>query len=677
MSGTAGAPDVCLVNMPYAALPRPSMALGLLQALLTEHGIATATAYANLWFAEHAGLRSYQLCAAQVPTDLLIGEWTFRAAAFGADDDRDLAYLANIAEVTRRIPRYQGDGRRLVRDLMHVRTAANEFVDRAAQRVLATGARVVGCTSTFEQHVAALALLRRIRELDPSVITMLGGANCEGAMGEATHDCFPWVDVVVSGEADGLIAPLVRRLLDEGRDLPLADLPRGVLVPASRRRLPVGDGARTLPRALYRDMDSLPCPTFDDYFAEVARTGLDRHVRVGLPVETSRGCWWGAKHQCTFCGLNGSSMSYNSKSPQRVLDDLHRLEDAYDLFDFEVVDNILDMRYFTELLPELERDASTHRLFFEVKANLSRRQVQQLVASGVTWVQPGIESLHTHVLKLMDKGVAGWQNVQLLKWSRELGLRLSWSVLWGFPGEDDDAYRQMAEWIPALEHLQPPASTVRLRYDRFSVYHNEALARGLSLRPVPAMGYIYPVGEKDLVDLAYFFVDGDPAEPGNPFDRTRREIETRPGIRAVTEAASAWRRRFAGEHRPTLTMVDDGEELTVTDTRHCATTPVHRLRGVERAVALACDGGGKESRLAAAAADVLGAPIEPAAVDAAVRRLLDDRLALRIDDRVLGLALPPEQAELPPVTQFPGGSVTLEPLDVESRPTAGRVPANS
>ena len=78
----------------------------------------------------------------------------------------------------------------------------------------------------------------------------------------------------------------------------------------------------------------------------------------------------------------------------------------------------------------------------------------------------------------MDKGIGGWQNVQLLKWSRQLGLRLSWSILCGFPGEKDDWYTDMAGWLPALEHLQPPASTPRIRYDRHSVYQEQAQRPG-------------------------------------------------------------------------------------------------------------------------------------------------------------------------------------------------------
>ena len=121
-------------------------------------------------------------------------------------------------------------------------------------------------------------------------------------------------------------------------------------------------------------------------------------MRPGLPLESSRGCWWGAAHQCTFCGLNGTSLGYRSKSPERVLAEVHELEDRYGVSDFEAVDNILDMGYHKTLLPELAADTSTRRIFYEIKANVSRAQVAALVDAGIMWVQPGIESLHSEVL---------------------------------------------------------------------------------------------------------------------------------------------------------------------------------------------------------------------------------------------------------------------------------------
>ena len=44
-------------------------------------------------------------------------------------------------------------------------------------------------------------------------------------------------------------------------------------------------------------------------------------------------------------------------------------------------------------------------------------------------IQPGIESLSDHVLKLMRKGTTALQNIQLLKWCREYGVQPEWNLL--------------------------------------------------------------------------------------------------------------------------------------------------------------------------------------------------------------------------------------------------------
>ncbi len=250
--------------MPYASLTRPSIALGLLQAILADRGITSTVAHANLWFAESVGLRRYELPSSKSPSVFLAGEWTFAAAAF-ADDPRraahDAEYLRQVRQASERHPVvWRGaSGDALIEDLRALRAAASRFVDDTARRVLATGARVVGCTSTFEQHVASLALLRRIRELDPGVITMLGGANCETVMGEATHRCFDWVDYVVSGEADGLIADLCRLALDRGRAVDPQELPRGVLAPAHREAKAPGP-PRRCPARCFTTWTACPRP---------------------------------------------------------------------------------------------------------------------------------------------------------------------------------------------------------------------------------------------------------------------------------------------------------------------------------------------------------------------------------------------------------------------------------
>jgi ribosomal peptide maturation radical SAM protein 1 len=502
---------------------------------------------------------------------------------------------------------------------------------------------------------------------------------------------------LVSGEADGLVTELCRLALTRGRDVAADELPRGVLGPA-HRETPAhlqttaagqqdGAGARLaghrkprhkLARALFNDLDSLPTPRYDDYFDTLAASPLGPNVRPGLPLESSRGCWWGAAHQCTFCGLNGTSLGYRSKSPGRVLAEVHELEDRYGVSDFEAVDNILDMGYHKTLLPELAAarrplsangQSRTRRIFYEIKANVTRAQVAALVDAGVMWVQPGIESLHSEVLALMDKGIQGWQNVQLLKWARELGLRLSWSILWGFPGEKDDWYEDMAEWLPALTHLPPPAATPRVRFDRYSVYHEQASQQGLILFPIGTLSLVYPAGPGDLDALAYFFTTEPNSGPLRIIQTLHEAVTANPGIRAVTRAVRDWAAAHRSGELPVLASQDRAGVLEITDTRACARTSRQLLTGLSRAVLLACDSAPRPARIAEIVGRDAGITASQDEIDAVVRKLRDDRLVLSMDDRLVGLVLHgPVPDHIPDYSEFPGGGLVAGSRpDAESR----------
>ena len=158
------------------------------------------------------------------------------------------------------------------------------------------------------------------------------------------------------------------------------------------------------PRPLIRDMDALPTPDYDDYFEALRASTLSTLIRPGLLAESSRGCWWGEKSHCTFCGLNGTGMKYRSKSPERVLTELAELSRRYGVNGIQFVDNILDMSYFRTMLPRLAAEGGRYALFYETKANLKREQVKLLAEAGVRWIQPGIESLDDNVLRLIGKG---------------------------------------------------------------------------------------------------------------------------------------------------------------------------------------------------------------------------------------------------------------------------------
>lgn len=613
--------DVCLVCMPFAALERPSIGLGVLQALLEEAGLAGRTLYPNLDWARRVGPDRYGFW------EDTLGDLVFSAAAFPEHRPDARRYVARRlgARLARAaalgLPRDLGD---LVREAARVREEAVRFTAEVARRAVETGARVFGCTSMYWQQTASLALLREIRRLRPDAITLLGGANCEGEMGRAAHRLFPWVDFVVSGEADDFFAPWCHALLERGRDL--EELPEGVFGPIHRDRgYPV-----PVPRAACRDLERVPTPQYRDYFADLETSGLGDVVHPGLPVETARGCWWGASHQCHFCGISAIGLQYHSKSPARVRRELAELEQRHDLADFEVTDNILDMRYLGTLLPGLAAEGSRRRLFWEVKANLKREQVALLARAGITWVQPGIEAIDTRVLRLVSKGVQASQNLLLLKWCREHGLGMSWNLLWGFPGEDDSWYGETARLIPYLVHLHPPRGMVRLRYDRYSVYQSRPEDFGIRLRPAEAMGLVYGLPEEDLEELAYYFELAEPVpQPAGP------------GVKALMEAIRGWQRRYWRDLAPVLAVEDDGRALHFLDSRGEEPRAL-RLAGDLRATYLRVED---------------GAPRDGAGPEEAIAELLRQGLVLHVDNRLLGLAVRGPLPATPTEVDFPGGHV--------------------
>jgi magnesium-protoporphyrin IX monomethyl ester (oxidative) cyclase len=514
-------------------------------------------------------------------------------------------------------------------ELLALREEAARFTADVADAIVASRPRIVGCTSTFQQQAASIALLRAVRERDPEIITMIGGTNCESAMGLATRRNFPWIDYVVSGEADELIVPFVRSLLAGRSD---AVLPHGVI-----------DGTRAgrtdaePPRASVWSLDAIPTPDYDDFFQALERSPLRDAIVPAVVVETSRGCWWGAKSHCTFCGLNGGNMSYRAKSPDRAVDEFHRLAARYGVRRFTVVDNIMDMQYHQAVLPRLAGHG--YDIFYETKANLRRHHMQSFADAGVRSIQPGMESLHDQALRLLAKGNTAWMNVQVLKWAGELGMALSWIFLIDVPEQRDEWYLEMLGWLPLLTHLTPPVYASPIQFVRFSPYHREAARYGFELVPEPAYAQVYPLPAEELNDLANYFTDRSETRPQGGF-----------GQQLLVAWLGVWRDLHQSGTRPVLEMRATGDDaLEIIDTRSCRTAERHRLEGAAARIYRRCDEATARSQFSPGEQDTIA-------------RLLADKLLVDLDGRLLALAVDvsrPRPADVPD----PSGHIVWELVD--------------
>ncbi|MEJ3745814.1 RiPP maturation radical SAM C-methyltransferase [Actinomycetes bacterium KLBMP 9797] len=556
---------VVLVSMPFMMTDRPSIQLGLLKAIAAGHGYDVRTLHANLDFAHRIGVESYR--SLDEHRAQMIGDWLFSVAAFGdAAPDPDGALLDDVVPDLESLDGTPEQGREW---LLRVRDRdVPAFLDDLVRGFPWDDVRVVGFTCTFQQNAASFALARRLKRQFPRLVTVFGGANFEGEMGFEYVRRVDCVDYAVIGEGD-VAFPELLAALATGAD-PGA-------VPGVARR--IGGAVSATPgRPPYGGLDELPPPDYDEYFARAEALGLQPragHRTVRIPFESARGCWWGAKHHCTFCGLNGSTMRFRSKSPQRVAAELATQARRYRSFRFEAVDNILDTGYLAGLFPELVASGTTYDIFYEVKANLSREQLKLLRQGGVTHLQPGLESLSTRVLGLMRKGVRAGQNVNVLRWGQYYDITISWNLLWGFPGESADDYREQATVVPHLVHLRPPMGVGRVWLERFSPLFTQLDSGVRAHRPERGYRYVYP-DCFDLDKVAYFF-EYELADP-LPDDAYA-------GVRqAVEDWKAAWRRATP----PTLTYFSAPGFLQIYDGRHPGREGTYTFEGDLAEIYLAC-----------------------------------------------------------------------------------------
>jgi ribosomal peptide maturation radical SAM protein 1 len=511
---------VALVFMPWGAITRGSIGLGILKRCVQRLGVRADVHYLNTRFAAMLGLEFYQNVSDGEP---LLPEWFFSHVLFGS---HGLGLIENSWDDLAR-SRYSP----MVKDSMSrggwteakceevTGVIIPKYIEECLTTIDWSKYKVVGFSSTFAQTLASLLLSSRIKERHPEVKIVFGGANAESEMGFELIKAFDWIDYVVHGEAEQTFPRLIKNVLT-GRyfdKLPGVSMRNGTDVVAAY------DSAAAL-----NDLNESPAPDYTDYIKEVERLGINKRLPVFLSFESSRGCWWGAKAHCTFCGLNGNTMAFRKKSPDRVYEEIVSIAKEYRCLSLDAVDNIMDLGYMDTLLPRLAEADLDLSLFYEVKASMSREQVRRLAAAGVNRIQPGIESLNTDLLRLMRKGMTAGQNIQLLKWCSEYGITPSWNILYGFPGELADQYSDCPRIIRLIMHLQPPDSVCPVVFERFSPYHFDRGKFRLSLEPLGYYKLLYPEGIVDLNRIAYFFEgqwEGAPADMQEYIGPVRKAVD--------------------------------------------------------------------------------------------------------------------------------------------------------
>lgn len=592
--------DICFAIPPFHPVHFPALGASMLKRACEARGLSASVVYGGFTLAALTGYEPYEQLSSAIQYPK-IGERLFRAHAYPPETVARLPALEPLTDD---------------QQVMYDRIADSVAPGLAAfvEQVLALRPRILGIASTFEQNLASAALARHVKARAPEIRIVLGGANAGWPMARGLAEVFPWIDYFFAGEADVDFPHFCERAIRHGE------------WPAERiiRSEPI------------QDMRAVFAPDYSDYFAALRPLQKAGTLPGWLPryvtMENSRGCWWGAKHHCTFCGLNADGMGFRAKPAERVQRELAAVAE----FGVDLVwntDNIMPLGYFNDLLPALAASGPHLQLFYEVKSNLTEQQVDAMALAGISCIQPGIESLSSNVLSLMRKGVSGHQNIALLRSCAGVGTWVIWNLLYAFPGESAADYEAMITLMPSLAHLQPPTGAHKIVIDRFSPNFDESEAMGIGpIEPLRSYYALYPP-EAAVTDIAYHFF-------GDYSTDLLRHPDT---LERLKEAIAEWQRAWERNAHPVLQLFEAGTSTIVIDTRPIARATTTRLSADQRAALLHFERAHPRAGL------------DPA-LEASVEWLLERAFLIEHEGKLMSVVVRPRAGIVAKVAEWTAGS---------------------
>lgn len=299
----------------------------------------------------------------------------------------------------------------------------NWTLEETVAQVRATGARVIGLTSTTNFFGNAVDLAQRIKAADPDAFLVIGGPHAStNAAQVMQHACF---DVACIGEGEFAMLEMVRAL-DAGGDLGAV---RGL---AFRRN---GGVIFSDPRPLLPDLNDLPMP---------ARHLLPLHKYVPQPNDgpylpktamiSSRGC----PYPCTFCDHGIFGNQYRTFSAVRIVDEMQELVTRHGIRDIAFVDSLfmVSRRRVSDIVEEILRRGLKVHWTCTIRANVADRDILARMKEAGCWrVRIGVEAGDEEVLRLIRKDVSLDQVRKVVRAADELGLHPKGFFMVGHIGE--------------------------------------------------------------------------------------------------------------------------------------------------------------------------------------------------------------------------------------------------
>lgn len=259
-----------------------------------------------------------------------------------------------------------------------------DFCSFAGDYLAGRSSDFFGFSTVCSSYPLTLRIAEKVKQEHPQSVVALGGPQAS-VVDVATMRAFPWIDLVVRGEAEQTLPDLVEAL--HGRNS-LATIP-GITFRENQEII------RTPDAPLVMDLDALPFPAFH-LFPDVR---FCRH----FPLELGRGC----PFSCTFCSTNDFfRRRFRLKSPERMIAEMRRVRRTYGISSFELVHDMftVDRKRVVAFCEALIESKEEFTWGCSARTDCTDEELIALMSgAGCRGIFFGIETGSSRMQKIIDK----------------------------------------------------------------------------------------------------------------------------------------------------------------------------------------------------------------------------------------------------------------------------------
>jgi hypothetical protein len=325
-----------------------------------------------------------------------------------------------------------------------------DFAETAAHSLVAERAEIYGFSSICSSYPLTLRIAKAVKALCPGSTILMGGPQAS-VVDLQTLCAFPFVDLILRGEAEHTVQILLDEMRGEGK---LEQVP-GLSYRVNRQ-------ARRNPSAsVINDLDSLPLPAYHlgEYLQGASRASL----------ELGRGC----PFSCTFCSTNDFfRRKFRLRSPERVLRDMRIIAATYSIRNFELIHDMftVDRRRVQVFCEAMLASGEGFTWSCSARTDCIDKELLRLMArAGCNGIFYGVEVGSEKMQRVIDKHLNTKEACEIINITERLGIASTVSLISGFPEETwDDVRRSMDVFMvsahcvrshPQLNLLAPLAET--------------------------------------------------------------------------------------------------------------------------------------------------------------------------------------------------------------------------